>query len=171
MPSPYSDITGGLLARGAVRARAEITRAANTTAYAAGDIINGSGLTVPIPLDIARQASGHGEIVQVVLETDLATITNGDIRVHFFKESHTLAADNAAFASLHANRANYLGFVTLPTLIAMGGGAAAKDDDLRIPFESSSSDGKIYAVLEALGAYTPASGQVISLSIAAVLYD
>jgi len=171
MPSPYSDITGGLLASGANRARAEITRAANTTAYAAGDIINGSGLTVPIPLSVARQANGRGEITQVLLETDLATITNGDIRVHFFRESHTLAADNAAFASLHANRANYLGFVTLPTLIAMGGGAAAKDDDLRIPFQASSSSEKIYAVLEALGAYTPASGQVISLSVGVILYD
>lgn len=171
MPSPYSDITGQLLAQGSNRARADITRAANTTAYAAGDVINGSGLTVPIPLSVARQASGHGEIIQVVLETDLATITNGDIRVHFFSESHTLAADNAAFASLHANRANYLGFVTLPTLIAMGGGAAAKDDDLRIPFISSSADGKIYAVLEALGAYTPGSAQVISLSVGVILHD
>lgn len=150
--------------------RAEITRPANTTAYAAGDVVAANAAVAPIQLTgIGRQASATGEITHVSLETNNATVTNGDFAIHFFRESFVLEADNAAWASLHANRANYLGFITLPTLLAKGGAAATKDDDLRIPFQCSTSGANLFVVIEAMGAYTPASGQVFSISVGAVV--
>ena len=166
MPSPYNDTTGALAVGGRARARSEITRPADVTAYAAGDVVAGAGIVAPIRLTgVGRQSGGAGEIVQLAIATNLATITFGTFRVHFFKESFVLAADNAAFAQLHANRANYLGYTEPPILAATGGGAATKDDDLRIPFECSSTAPDIFAVIEALAAYVPASGQIISLSV------
>lgn len=158
MPSPYSDLTGALA--GTRRIRAEITRPANTTAYTIGDIVAGNGILVPIAFSV----QGAGEIIQVALETNLDTVTLGLFRVHFFTASFVTPADNAPFTALHANRAAYLGYTDLPTLVtdAAGSGAAqTKADALRIPFEGTA----LFAVIIALGAYVPASGQVISLSL------
>lgn len=159
MPNPYSDITGALAT--ARRARTEFTRPANTTAYAAGDVVNGNAVTIPIALPIS---GGGGEITHVSLATNLDTVTFGTFRVHFFTASFTIAADNALFTQLHANRATYLGFVDLPILINDGAGAGAaqtKDDDVRIPFSADA----LYAVIVATAAYVPASAQVFSLSV------
>lgn len=159
MSTPYNALTGAL--NTTRRGRTSITRPANTTAYTIGDVVNGNSATTPIALPVGVNS---GEITQVVLETNNETVTLGTFRIHFFSGSFTIAADNAIFATLHANRAVYCGFVDLPILAldAAGAGAAqTKDDDLRIPFEGST----IYAVIVALGAYVPASAQVFHLTV------
>src|SRR5688572_17883793 len=85
------------------RIRTEITRPADVTAYAAGDVVGAAASTVPITLaDVARKVGGSGEIVHISLETNNVTVTNGIFTVHFFTTSFTVAADNAAFADIHA---------------------------------------------------------------------
>lgn len=151
------------------RIRAEITRPANVTAYAAGDVVGADASTVPITLaDVARKLGGSGEIVHVSLETNNVTVTNGTFAVHFFTASFTVAADNAAFADIHAQRANWVGSVSLPILVAdsaSAGGAWSKVDNVRIPFVCAGASDDLFAVIVVTGAYTPASGQVFSLSI------
>ena len=158
MPSPYSDVTGQLTS--GRRAQTDFTRPANTTAYAIGDVVNGAG-TVPIALSVG---GAGGEICQVRLEKSTETLTLATFRVHFFSASFTIAADNAIFATGHANRASYLGFVDLPIMVNDGTGsnfAFTKDDDLRIPFGGET----VYAVITALAAYVPASAEVFNLGI------
>jgi hypothetical protein len=159
MPYPYSDITGQL--SGAGRSQASITRPANTTAYAVGDVVAGNGVTTPIALPVNRNG---GKITHVRLTKSGDTITNATFRVHFFDASHTIAADNAQLTSVNANRANYLGYVDLPAMVQDGAGSnigIAKDDDVRIPFSGDT----VYAVITAVAAYTPASAEVFNLSI------
>jgi len=148
--------------------RASFTRPANTTAYAAGDVVNGDGVLVPVTVaGAARRDGGSGVIEYVALETNNVTVTNGTFRVHFFNASHATAADNAAFASLHANRAAYVGFADLTILVADSASAtgAQTQVDVNIPFVCASDDDDLYAVVVATGAYTPASGQVFQLTV------
>ena len=166
----YNSTTGALITDDTHKViRASFTRPADTTAYAAGDVVNGSGATTPVTVaDAARRNGGSGVIEFVGLETNNVTVTNGTFRVHFFNASHTTAADNAAFASLHANRAAYVGYADLPILVADSASAAAAqtEADVNIPFQCASSSDDLFAVVVATGAYTPASGQVFQLTVA-----
>lgn len=159
MPYPYDDATGALVT--ARRSRAQFTRPANTTAYAIGDVVNANAATTPIALPVATPG---GEIVHVRMSKDAELLTNALFRVHFFDASFTISADNAQLTQIFANGANYLGHVDLPTMLNDGAGsgiAFTKDDDLRIPFGT----GTIYAVIVAMAAYVPASGEKFALSI------
>jgi hypothetical protein len=165
----YDPTTGALQRDDAHKViRASFTRPANTTAYAAGDVVNGDGVLVPVTLTaVAKRNGGGGVIESVGLETNNVTVTNGTFRVHFFSASHATAADNAAFASLHANRAAYIGFADLTILVADSASAtgAQTQADVNIPFQCASADDDLYAVVVATGAYTPASGQVFQLTV------
>lgn len=159
MPFPYSDSTGQLIS--GRRAQASFIRAANTTQYAAGDVVNGDGVLVPIALPVNQPG---GVISSVRLTKSGEVLTLSTFRVHFFSASFATDADNAIFTKLHANRASYLGFVDLPIMVNDGTGSGAaftKDDDLRIPFPGET----VYAVIVAVGAYTPASAEVFNLGI------
>lgn len=159
MPYPYSDATGQLV--NGKRAQASFTRPANTTQYTAGDVVNGDTVLVPIVLTVNQPG---GRITQMRLTKSGEVLTLSTFRVHLFSGSFVLDADNAIFTKLHANRASYLGFVDPPIMVNDGTGSGAaftKDDDLRIPFPGES----VYAVIVAVGAYTPASAEVFNLGI------
>lgn len=151
------------------------TRPANTTAYTIGDVVG--PVTTPAMQTLAGAARGNGGsgvITDVLLECNLDTVTLGTFRIHFFNASHTPAADNAIFATLHTNAAAYQGFCDPPILVndAAGAGAAvtrlnagidaAKGLPLR--FVCAAGDTGLYAVIVALGAYVPSSGEVFRLT-------
>lgn len=173
MSAVFNATTG---ARGTLRKKrvqATFTRPADTTAYAAGDVVG--PVTTPAMQTLTGCAAfngGSGRIVDVMLECNLATITNGSFRIHFFNAIHTPAADNAALASLHANADEYQGYCDV-VLVAMGGAGVGRNSGkvvsaeptLPIPFVCASTDDDLYVVIEALGAYTPSSGEVFRLSV------
>ena len=110
MPTGYDPLTGQLNTVKKKRVSASFTRPANTTAYAAGDVVG--PVTTPAVQTLAgagRVNGGTGKIVAATLETNNATVTNGTFRVHIFNASFTPEADNAAFAGQHTNRAAYQG--------------------------------------------------------------
>lgn len=158
------------------RLAATFTRPANTTAYAAGDVV-GPVTTAAVQslAGAARGNGGTGRIVAATLETNNATVTNGTFRVHIFNASFTPESDNAAFAGQHTNRAAYQGYFDFNILVADSAsaeGAIAQlrnatdiDNGLPLEFACANGDTGLYAVVVALGAYTPASGQVFYLTV------
>jgi hypothetical protein len=146
------------------------TRPADTTAYAAGDVVNNS-TTAPTVLTMAgvgRRNGGSGEIVRISLTTNNATVTNGTFRVYIFNATHATQNDNAAWTALHANRAALVGYVDLAILSvdsASGTAAVSKDDDVRMPFVCAAGDDDLYVEVVATGAYTPASAQVFQVQL------
>jgi hypothetical protein len=158
------------------RVVATFTRPSDTTAYTAGDVVG--PITTPAVQQLSGAGRGNGatgRVVGAILETNLATVTNGTFRVHLFNATFTPEADNAAFASLHANRAAYQGYFDFNILVADSSSAAAAvaqlrnatdiDNGIPLDFICASGDSSLYAVIVALGAYTPASAQVIRLSL------
>lgn len=140
---------------------ASFTRPTNTTGYALGDAVSNSD-SATTPLEFAG-VSKSGYITKVAVQTDQATFST-PLRVHFFTAAPTAANDNAAFTTTYAEAGRYLGSVDTP-----GGGSAgvATNSEARLAFTRASQEGsKLYALVEARGAFTPASGQKFTIHIA-----
>lgn len=153
-------------------ATATLTRPADTTAYTAGDVVsNNATTTTPIAFsDIFPKDAGTGYLVGARLSTDKKSITPR-IRLHLFNASTaTVAADNAAFKEVYADAGKRLGYVDLPAMTTATDStnsdmSRAFDLTLRVPIVAAAGDRDLHVVLEALDAFTPASGQQFSLTL------
>jgi hypothetical protein len=151
-----------------------ITRPNDTTAYATGDVINASGSTTPILLDLGK-LTNNSFVFQTHLISSNASSTPS-IDVYFFSASFTIAADNAALAPSAANLGTYLGKISHTSWTAFSNGkisSAKADAPIGLQAISQYSGGTtlatdsayIYAVLVAAGAYTPTANEQITLKV------
>lgn len=138
---------------------AEFTRPADTTAYAAGDAVSNS-TSAPVLMEFtAAPHNGERGIIRSLrfTKSDNDT-TNADFRVHLFSVAITAVNDNAAFSLAFADRGNRIGHIDIADTDLIGGAAnEAYRSDFVLPFECASNDNKLYALIEARGAYTPGS--------------
>lgn len=153
---------------------ASFTRPSDTTAYASGDLVANSttaGSVTPLSLALANPALSKSVVRRVKLMKSGTTATNGAFRVHFYGASPTVAnGDNGAWSSNKA--ANYFGSIDA-TVIAftdgcMGVGAATAGAELQINLTSGAT---VYCLVEARGAYTPASAEVFTLYVEFTDFD
>lgn len=163
--------TGGL-----VRAVASsIVRPSDTTAYASGDLVANSttsGSVTPFSFSTAARVTAGSLIVRKIRLRKTSTgITNAQFRVHLFSASPTVSVgDNAAFNSAGAlsttGSANYLGQtdITLDSGFSDGanGFSGSSFYDTHIKLASGTT---VYALLEARAAYTPTSGETITMTL------
>lgn len=155
---------------------ATFNRPADTTAYASGDLIANSttaGSVTPLSLAAARVNAGTGAIRRVRLSTTKTGLAGTEVfRVHLFKNDPSLSTgiangDNGAF-SVKGVAAIHLGIfdVTLDRVFSDGSkGVAAPIVGSEILFDAGAGTQNIYALIEARGAYTPASGETFVLAL------
>jgi len=153
------------------RISAAFTRPANTTAYTAGDVVSNDATTttlLEIPA-IGRRPGATGYITGVILITDLKSITPS-IKLKFFNASTaTVAADNAASKELYADASKVAaGAITMPAMTTPAdttNSTLSKSEDmtLRVPFKCAADSQSLFVLLEAVDAFTPASGQGFTL--------
>ena len=143
----------------------EIIRAANTTAYAAGQVINNDGSTSMLSF---TSISGLTTILGARLVSSNPASTP-DFSLYLFSGDFKLAADGAAFNPSDANlKANYLGRVKFEAADWSAFTANKACDGKPIaPFNILNDTN--YAVLVADGAYTPISGEVITMTLSDTL--
>lgn len=157
------------------RITAVFTRPADTTQYAAGDVVG--PITTPavqsFPL-AARANGGSGKIMELLMAFDLETITTATFRLHFFNATLTPAADNAAFAGVSTNPSTYLGYLDPPILVTQAGGTLGQirhtvnsttTSGLPFHYQCATADSGLYMVITALGAYTPKSSGIVRVSL------
>ncbi len=148
---------------------ASFTRPADTTAYAAGDLVaNSTAAASVVPLSWVpnKQRSGFW-LKGVRLRLDKSDITNAQFRVHLYSASPTFvtAGDNSAFATVVATGyASWLcsldtTFVMRDVAGAAGVALPGSAVILPMPFDANAT---IYGLIEALAAYTPKSAGVIT---------
>lgn len=149
---------------------ASFTRPANTTQYTANDLIANSetaGDVVPMSFGVGRLPSGSGTVRRVRLFKDDETVTVASFSVHLFSESPVVTnGDNGAFAVSTAR--HYIGTAA----IDMSSGALATTTDLweavalspELSFDARNS-GAIYGLIQAIGAYTPSSGELFEVTL------
>lgn len=148
----------------------EFTRPADTTAYAANDVVSDStgATTMQALANAARVSGGSGYIVGIRVTTDKKSVTPR-VRVHFYNTTGaTLAADNAAWKEVYADVSKRVASWDLP---AMTTGADTTNSDMsraidmtcRIPYTCAATS--LYYVLETLDAFTPASGEKVTVTV------
>lgn len=155
------------------RLTAELTRPADTTAYAANDLV-GANTSVNdanvIEIEDAVAAAGQAlRIERVRLAKSTNTTTNAQFRLHFFEARPTLGVgDNGALGALTALAVDsmryYAGYVDV-TINRAGDATADGAVGVAVPAVGTGltvapvSGTSIFVVIQALAAYTPASGE------------
>lgn len=151
----------------------DVTRPADTTAYAAGDAISNS-TTAPTTggftfSSAARKSGGSGIITDVIVTSsnDPATRLSGEI--FFFNQAVTNINDNAAFAVSDTEIKTCVGVVPF-TLFDAGNNGLAHLTGLNILFTCVGS-ADLRFLLRARNAYTPASAEVITVVVKILQID
>jgi len=149
-------------------ASATITRPADTTAYAAKDVVStGAGALLTFA-NVVATAGGSGTIVKARLMTDQSTNT-AQYRLHLFHTAPTAIADNAPYTMLYSNAGNRVGMIDFPACATEGTGSTAaaamrpSSDGNSLPpnlaFKCATGSTSLHGILETLSVFTPASAQ------------
>jgi len=152
-----------------------IARPANTTAYASGDLVANSttaGSVEPFSVAVARSKNMRGKITRVRIIKSDPSITNAAFRVHFFRVLPVVTnGDNGVFAPTALASYGYLGAfdVTVDlaggTSGAVGVGVAKTGAGTEMIFKPVAGSRNLYALIEARGAYTPASAETFKIEV------
>jgi hypothetical protein len=147
-----------------------ITRPADTTAYASGDLVANSttaGSVTPFSWPVTTKLGGSGMVRRVRIRKSGTSTTNASFRVHLYNASPTPSnGDNGAWLTNKAD--NYMGYFDVTVGQAFTDGAAgngAPAVGAEVNFDLLLNTVIVYGLLEARGAYTPASAEVITVSL------
>jgi hypothetical protein len=141
----------------AIFQRQSVTRPADTTAYAAGDIVGGL-----LTFNGMNQVAGATVIIDTAtLHISEHVATAGQIDLLLFDAAPTVAADNAQCTITDAQfAANYLGKISFVTCTnAVLGDAYSVNPALNIKLAATSQT--LYAVPVAVNAYAPATNSTV----------
>lgn len=156
-----------------VTVQTDVTRPADTSVYAASDCISDStsaptsgGFTLS---NVVRASGGSGIITDVLVASsnDPATRLSGE--VFLFNQAVTNVNDNAAFVVSDTEIKTCVG--TIPfSLFDAGNNGLAHVTGLSIGFTCSGS-ANLRFLLRARNAYTPASSEVITVTVKVLQVD
>lgn len=149
-----------------LRPSANFTRPADTTAYASGDLVANSttaGSVVPLSWTVARSLGLGGMIRRARLRKSGTGTTNATFRLHLYSASPTAAnGDNGSWSTDQA--AAYVGSMDVVVDKAFTDGAAGNGSP-NVGGEINFQHQTLYGLLEARGAYTPASAEVFTVDL------
>lgn len=157
---------------------ASITRPANTTAYAAGDAISDATGDALFEIDTSIDGVDYpqdGVIVSAQLISSANQGTALEADVFFFTATPGTVADNSAidWADAKLTGDDFLGLLTFDTWSSgnpasgASGNAVSNLNEKQLRYITD-SNGKIYAQAVARNAYTPVSGEVLTLKITVI---
>lgn len=172
-PIPVSDNAGSLtvdtVAYGP--SSVSITRPADTTAYAAGDVVSNS-TSAPTVLEFASIGPSGGRVVlqSASLRIDVAAVPSGmsSFRLHLYTSSPTAINDNAAFNLPSADRAKYAGYIEFSTPQGLGDTLWSQVEYIGRQIKLDTASTSLYGILETRGAFTPSSAAVKTIKISAL---
>lgn len=150
--------------------KVSFTRPADTTAYAIGDLIANSivAASVVVPTWPTTSQSGGFYLGGVRLLKSGNVLTNATFRLHAFSSVPviTTTGDNGVFSTVVSGMTNWIGSFDGQMLAAGSDGAAVNctpTEGLVNPIQQGQGL-PIWMLLQALAAYTPASGEVFTIS-------
>jgi hypothetical protein len=169
---PAGEAHIGEVGGNAIQVAVEFARPANTTAYAVGDVVSNDETTTTLMTfaNFSRVNAGSGYIVGAKLVTDKKSITPR-LRVHLYNVINpTVSGDNVAAQMKYADEGKYLGYIDLPSLVTFADttnsdASHAVNFDIRIPYAAAAATRSIFAWLETLDVFGPASGQKFTLRL------
>lgn len=159
---------------------ATFTRPANTTTYAAGDVVcNSTSAPTSMHFTAATEGEGAGRNDQAVINQAILVCSANqslkpDLELWLFDTDVTMDNDNAAFTPSDAELATLVGIVEFPVAnfkvgdatAGAGGNCVCVADNLGIPIKTLSGENTLYGVLVARNAYIPVSGESFTVRLA-----
>lgn len=151
---------------------ASFSRPADTTTYAANDLIANSttaGSVEPLAFAIGTGDGRGVKIVGAALQKSGIVVTLSSVILHLFKSEPIVAnGDNGAFST---DVAGYIGKITFPVMTAftddaqatMDAGAVTGGFNALTTYLGATST--IYGLLQAVGAYVPASAETFTATL------
>lgn len=167
-PVPVSDGTSSLTVDGkAYRSTVTITRPSNTTAYTAGDVVGDTGGSAILTLSNVGPSGGFVLIQSISLVFSDSAVPSGmgAFRIHLYSATPTAIADNAAFDLVSGERANYMGYIDLPTPQDFGSTLYTQADYPGRLVKLAAASTSLFAEIETRGAYTPVSASTVTLRV------
>ena len=152
-----------------------ITRPADTTAYASGDLVANSTTAGSVTPFVFRIPYGQGLMIhRVGLTRSDTDVANASFRVHFYKDSPTVTnGDNGAWLSIIAGHQGSVDVVGTSPAFSAGARAFGVyvNNSVYAPlWVLADVDRYLYALLEARAAYTPASAETFTLNVVGEAY-
>lgn len=152
--------------------RFSFARTADITAYAAGDVIGinnaGSAGSAIHAITTIGPAAGHIFITDVNFEIDITAVVSGmtSFKLHLYNASPDAIVDNVAWdLSSAGDRTKYLGFVDLGVPVDVGSTLYVQNIAVNKKIKLAAASTTLYAQLQTVGAWTPASGSVFVIDI------
>lgn len=149
-----------------------LTRQANATAYAAGQVVSDAGL-VQLLFPIARAGGLSGIIRELLVVDGSVPATKLDGELWLFDTQRANEADAAAFAPSVAQLLTLVGVIAIPVAawkVAGANGVINHVTGLAIPFnQATSGETQLFGTLVARNAYTPANAGKIQFRMKADL--
>lgn len=148
-----------------------LTRPADTTAYASGDLVANSttaNLVTPFRFQAASRQTGYKSIVRRAgLLVSQNLLTNGTFRLHFFSAAPTVTNGDNGALDIASNLVKYMGYKEI--ILSQGGtgqGAIGWSSPVATnnsgdPQFMGAQSQDIWGLLEARAAYVPASAQTM----------
>lgn len=148
----------------AYRAAVDVTRPANTTAYAAGDVIGtGSGDDAIITLANIGPSGGFVVIQSIELVLGIASVPSGmsSFRLHLYTVKPAAAADNTVFDVGSNDRSGYIGYIDFPTPVDLGSTCFTQVDMPGKLIKLASNSTSLFCELQTVGGFTPAANSEV----------
>lgn len=153
---------------------ASITRPADTTAYADGDVVADSTSAAAVLKFHGVCGDGEGAIIRsATLSSSVLPGTKLSADLWLFHTAPTsYGNDNAAFALSDADVLNCVGVIALDGTVAANIKAGTLNyivvnQGLALAVKGLTTDRALYGVLVARNAYTPASAEVLTIKLGA----
>lgn len=154
-----------------VRPTTAKTRPANTTAYAAGQVMaeSTSAGTVWTFANCARINQGTGTITSAELADSLSQVTHLQANLYLFSVAPTTTINDAqVWAPTYAELQNCVGVLQLiswyGSTSTSGASILASYDEIR-KFVCAAASTTLYGVLVATNAYTPGNAETLNLTL------
>lgn len=152
----------------------QFTRPTDVVAYALGDVVANStvaGTVVPLSWPVARVAGGSLSIRRAIFRKSGLSITNAAFRLHIFSTAAGVSVstgDNTVFTSVWSPASKYAGaidfIVDKPGKDgSIGEGVPSSGNEINLLLTAGATS--ISGLLEARGAYTPLSGETITVQL------
>jgi len=151
--------------------RASLTRPANTTAYAAGDVLaaaDDSHLTFEEAFKVKKLS---GSISTARCHSSANVATKADLELWLFHTDITEVGDNEAFAPSDAAMLTLIGVIDFATAnwrigtVTSGGGGNAVCEVKNIGLALRGAGTTMYGVLVHRGSYSPVSGEIFTVDL------
>lgn len=160
---PYSIDSAGNASQiaygGGYRSQVTITRPANVTAYAAGDVLGGA-----FEIPTIGPSGGQLMITSVDLAAYITATPAGmtSFRMYLYSATPPSAiADNGAWDLPSGDRSVFVGFVDIPSMADIGSTVFAQIDAVNKQCKTGTGSTSLFAYLVTNGGFTPAANSEV----------